>query len=93
MSDSDSDQDDFTTRPSRWGWLLPNVAGRLAAVAVGLTVLYVLSIGPAIALTRGGNSVIQQDDLRTFYQPVIWMHDNTILEQPLEWYVEMWERR
>lgn len=50
--------------------------------------LYVLSIGPAavIAKKTGSDGSI----IRMVYAPVIWLHDYTILRQPLEKYVEMW---
>ena len=47
--------------------------------------MYVLSIGPA-ALIAGGPS----PTLRTFYAPVIWLHDHTLLKKPIEVYMELW---
>ena len=58
------------------------------AVLVILPVLYVLSVGPAalIAKRNGGTGA----GFRRFYQPVIWLHDHTFFQKPLEVYVELW---
>ncbi len=53
-------------------------------VCVLLPVLYVLSIGPVVWLVKKLN---WPDELfERFYQPVVWLHDNTALKVPLEWY-------
>ncbi len=53
-----------------------------------LPVLYVLSIGPvAMIVEKMG---IDRGPFQVFYVPVIWLHDHTFLEQPLEWYVSLW---
>ena len=50
--------------------------------------IYILSIGPVIALVESVN--VGRDAARAFYDPVIWLHGNTILEGPLEWYSNVW---
>ena len=55
---------------------------------VALPVLYVLSIGPVVAIaskTKTWPGLSQQ-----FYAPVIWLHDHTLLRRPLEIYVALW---
>ena len=98
MNDSAADRIDFRFRLSRLFSLTWTVAGRLTAVAGGLAVLYVLSIGPVGAVAKkwstGSTDKQKNDvyrDLRLFYRPVIWMHDNTILKKPLYWYVDLWD--
>jgi hypothetical protein len=52
--------------------------------------LYVLSIGPVIALD---NTVfhLDKDVIEIIYAPVIWLHGATPLREPLEKYVELWD--
>ena len=53
--------------------------------------LYVLSIGPAAALSRHSSGfVINQ--VKTVYQPLIWLHDHTPVGGVLESYVALWCR-
>jgi hypothetical protein len=73
---------DEQEKTSRTWWLI--------LCAAMLPVLYVLSVGPAayvIERTRSG-----QEAGRLFYAPLIWLHDNTPLRGPLEWYVRSWEK-
>lgn len=73
-----SDEADKTDRASLWPWL----------VAVCLApVLYLLSFGPVIHF---GEKVIGQDVLRAAYAPVVWLHANTPLKGPIEWYAALW---
>jgi hypothetical protein len=54
-----------------------------------LPVLYVLSLGPAVMIVdRTG---MGEDFAKIFYYPLIWLHENTPLAGPLEWYVSLWE--
>jgi hypothetical protein len=63
------------------GWLL------LLAV---LPLLYVLSMGPAhYVIRRTEKGVVPY--VRT-YRPVIWLHDHTVLEKPLERYMGFWSK-
>jgi hypothetical protein len=60
-------------------------------VIVALPILYVLSVGPVakgIELATGNKSPPQW--ARDFYAPLRWLHDNTPLATPLEWYVSLW---
>ncbi len=59
-----------------------------ATLLAALPVLYVLSLGPVILLAK--KSGLPQASLRAFYAPLIWLHDHTLLKQPLEWYVGLW---
>jgi hypothetical protein len=29
--------------------------------------------------------------VRVFYSPLDWLHGNTPLKKPLEWYVQLWQ--
>lgn len=60
------------------------------AMILLLPMLYVLSIGPMAFLTNAssGHSSLQSQ-IRSFYRPVIWLHDNTSLKTPLERYVRI----
>ena len=70
-----------------------NALGRillLCAIVCALGSLYVLSIGPAAwIVTRTGGG---EEAVRCIYTPVIWLHDNTSLKDPLAKYVEFFER-
>ena len=59
--------------------------GTLAWVILAAPLLYILSIGPVLRF--GGKTLLPFD---VIYAPVIWLHDHTPLEKPLEWYVELW---
>ncbi len=67
----------------------PGASLWLAALVGGL-VLYVLSIGPAAALVSNRAALTI---LPKVYAPVIWLHDHTFLEKPLEWYVGLFGRQ
>ena len=51
--------------------------------------LYVLSIGPVIAFVKHA-PIFDEEIFKFIYGPVIWLHDNTPLEKPLEQYAELW---
>ena len=68
---------------------------RLAVAACGalfaLPILYVLSVGPVakgIELATGNKAPPQW--ARDFYSPLRWVHANTPLAKPLEWYGALW---
>jgi hypothetical protein len=63
-----------------------SAVGIVIAVLVLLPVLYVLSFGPVVTFLPHQPSWVVED----IYAPVLWLHDNTILEKPLEDYVEFW---
>lgn len=52
--------------------------------------LYVVSIGPVIAL-EGSVLGLGNDLFEFIYRPVIWLHDATPLEKPLERYAQGWQ--
>lgn len=56
----------------------------IGVAIVFLPVLYVLSIGPVVWLVEKLNW--PEEYFKNFYQPVVWLHDNTALKAPLEWY-------
>jgi hypothetical protein len=60
----------------------------IAFVLVLTPVLYVLSIGPAGWLVDAGH--LSRSRFHSLYAPVVWLHDRTLLEQPLEWYGGLW---
>lgn len=66
------------------GWTRDAVAVAIVA-AVVVPLLYVLSIGPvALAVEKLG---WDKEPVKTFYTPVIWLHDHTPLRRPLELYI------
>ncbi len=65
-----------------------NSAAIAAIVLLLLPLLYVLSLGPAVMIYVG--SGVGGDFLDVFYYPLEWLRDNTPLEKPLEWYVDLW---
>jgi hypothetical protein len=65
-------------------------SGWLITFLVSLPLLYVLSIGPVAAVASRTQGFQHRDWLVRFYAPVIWLHQHTILEGPLEAYVNLW---
>ena len=72
----------------------PSITSLVAFFLFILPMLYVLSIGPVVALvdagyiSRGGQLL---EFLRVVYQPLQWCHDNVEWATPLfEWYFELW---
>lgn len=65
------------------------VAIAIAVFFVISPCVYTLSIGPAAWMCSNG--YVDDDLVRPFYFPLIWLHDSTGLEKPLEWYVDLWE--
>ena len=59
----------------------------LCFVIVGLILFYIASVGPVAWLWYKMNWNIKL--FRYLYAPVIWLHDHTPLETPLEWWVEL----
>ncbi len=62
--------------------------GLLALLACLGPLLYVLSIGPVVMVAESQG--VGQETVRRLYYPVIWLHHNTPLQQPLEWYAMLW---
>ncbi len=63
----------------------------LVTLGVVLPMIYVLSIAPVAKVldTLG----VSTKTGKIFYAPVIWLHDETPLREPLEWYMEAWGQR
>ena len=61
----------------------------IAIAAAIAPLLYVLSVGPAIAISE----IFPKSEpaFRAFYIPVIWLHDHTVLRGPLESYARLWQ--
>ncbi|WP_395739689.1 hypothetical protein [Prosthecobacter sp.] len=65
----------------------------ILALVVALPLLYVLSIGPAAYLMskfRAGQGV--EDAASAVYAPILWLHEHTPMKQPIESYIDWWER-
>jgi len=66
---------------------LKSRGGVYVSYALMAVVLYFLSIGPAAWLN---SKDYLSDQAGIIYYPIIYLHDNTFLKEPLEWYVELW---
>lgn len=77
MSDAPEDQDRGQAGAAGW----------VAVLLLLSPLLYILSIGPAGWLQKEG---YLPRSVRTVYAPVVWLHNHTPLEKPLEWYGELW---
>jgi len=51
-------------------------------------VLYVLSIGPVVAITKSNPRTVAT--VQAIYYPVRWLHEHTLLRKPLEAYARFW---
>ena len=56
--------------------------------AGSLAVLYVLSIGPVVAITKSNPATVAT--VQAIYYPVRWLHEHTPLKRPLEVYASFW---
>jgi|GEM_PF-1442834 hypothetical protein len=72
---------------------------RIGSIVAMLPVLYVLSIGPVAGWAQrrqqndAGSSVENLQAIKSFYTPLIIIHDNCPpIGDALEWYVDLWER-
>jgi hypothetical protein len=68
-------------------------SGVMAAtiVALALPLLYALSIGPTVWLIdRGIIGASGKTVAKAVYAPLIWAHDHTFLEKPIERYIGLW---
>lgn len=63
----------------------------LTATVFAWGLMYVVSFGPAAVSIRNYDDP-QLQTVRTMYAPVIWLHNNTPLQGPLEIYVRMWAK-
>ena len=57
----------------------------LAAAPVVL-VLYVLGIGPVAWITGPEITTV----FGVLYAPVVWLHNHTFMQEPLDWYIHLW---
>lgn len=65
----------------------------VAALGVGLPVLYLLSVGPVAAImekTNGFGGMIPRGFMIIFYWPIIWLYENTFMRHPIEVYLGLW---
>ena len=61
------------------------------AIAILLPILYVLSIGPVVMFVEmTGTEQELGPVLRVVYYPVVWLYENTLLQDPLEAYIGFW---
>ena len=60
---------------------------------VGILVLYVLSVGPAVMMEEKG--MISKDNgfLLKLYSPLGWAYENTPLHKPLGMYLHLWSSK
>ncbi|MBN2192697.1 MAG: hypothetical protein JW751_07750 [Polyangiaceae bacterium] len=64
------------------------VAAITAAILLALPLTYVASLGPVAVVADALGA--DMETVKTFYLPVIWLHDHTPLREPLEWYADLW---
>jgi thiol:disulfide interchange protein len=50
--------------------------------------LYAVSVGPAVGLLQ--RLPLNREPIERFYAPLVWLHDNSRLAGPLEWYLDFW---
>ena len=82
----EKDESDEAVRPGR-GW------GFVAALVVGLPLLYFLSIGPAMLLmekTNGFGGAISWQMFAGIYSPIDWLYKHTFMKHPIELYLQLW---
>lgn len=76
--------EDFRHKPDR------NAAGLVALLFV-LPLVYALSVGPmAYLMDKFHAPMTWRPYVVAFYQPLIWLRDNTSLKAPLDAYVRWW---
>lgn len=65
----------------------------IVAVVVLLPLIYALSFGPAAFVFNKYSALKPMENAAlAFYAPLFWLHENTSLKQPLQSYLEWWER-
>lgn len=74
--------------PSRPRSML-GVLGRATVFLAAWFLLYVLSVGPLCMLDEYLGP-LDDEAVLTFYAPVVWLHGNTPLRDPLENYAQAW---
>ena len=76
---------------SRIGWKRRRRnALTVVAAAACAVILYMMSVGPVFRLAARMDPDRPADGLKTFYAPIVWLHDNGVLRRPLEWYARWW---
>jgi len=66
-------------------------AALVLSLVVLVPILYVLSVGPAVMLVElTGTEDELGPALNVVYYPVVWLYENTLLEEPIEAYVALW---
>ena len=60
----------------------------IVAALLAAPMLYLLSVGPAVWLVN--QQYFHESTFESLYAPLVWLHENTLAEKPLEWYVELW---
>ncbi|MHC4565142.1 MAG: hypothetical protein ACYTE3_05215 [Planctomycetota bacterium] len=66
-------------------------SGSFTLLIAAIPVFYVLSLGPAVRWHPACPSSMQKV-IEAAYAPLVWLRDNTPLREPLDRYVDMWER-
>ena len=69
-----------------------NRLAMITALAVGLPLLYALSLGPVVSVmekTRGFDGKVSWHTVETFYRPILWLHEHTFLKHPIDIYLEL----
>jgi len=74
-----NDMDDTDDNDSGSDYLI------VGGFVVGIPLLYVLSVGPALWLSQ--KMGWSEDAFVIFYYPLIKLHEHTFLRHPLDWYV------
>jgi hypothetical protein len=66
-------------------------SNRLSPLGLAFMVLifYVASAGPVAMCVKTAKTGGQAAGV--VYGPLIWLHDKTLLEKPLDWYLALWE--
>ena len=65
----------------------------MAALLVGLPLLYLLSTGPVGLIfekTNGFGGLITVEGLQEFYSPIFWLKNHTFMKHPIELYWALW---
>ena len=61
----------------------------ILGLAFMLLILYFASAGPVAMFVKRAKTGGQVAGI--VYAPLIWLHDRTPLEKPLDWYLALWE--
>jgi hypothetical protein len=62
----------------------------VTSIVVGLPLIYLLSVGPAVVIVVKAPKIRNQ--VRAIYTPMIWLHDHTSLKKPMDRYLGFWEQ-